>query len=94
MRVHDGVIGSLGPQHRERRDVPPVEEEVQVVPLPIPQAPDVPGPVAREPDLDVVQPVLCERVQKRHAAARSDREAGNVLLLREVSRHTNHVALE
>ena len=88
------MIGSLGSQHQERLGDLPVDEQFQRLWVGTLQAPDVSDPVAREPYLEVVLSVLRERVGKGHAAARSDREAGYMLFLREVRRRANHVALE
>ena len=76
------------------RDRLPVEQHHQLVRTGIAQPADVSCQIAHEPDLDLVLAVLDERVGHRHAAARADRQAGQMIFLREVGRQANDVALE
>src|SRR2546428_5543891 len=86
------AVGGLLDRNRPNRR--PVEQHLHLVRLRIPQAVDVPGITAREVNLDVVLSVLRERVTNRNPTPRADRESLYMLLLREVGRDANDVALQ
>ncbi len=92
--VQKRIVAIVGPLDRQRPDRRPVEQQLDLVRLRIPQALDVPGIAAREQDLDVVLAVLRERVTSRHPATRADRESRDMVFLRDVGRDANDVALQ
>ena len=78
--VQQRIVAILGPLDRQRPDRRAVEQHLDLVRLRVPQALDVPGITAREPDLDVVLAVLRERVTSRNPATRADRKSGYMAL--------------
>src|SRR5213592_2075694 len=79
---------------RNRPNRRPVEQQLHLVWLRVPQAVDVPRIAAREVNLDVVLSVLREIVTNRNSTTRSDRESRYMLFLRDVLRNANDVALQ
>src|SRR5262245_47906392 len=92
--VEERVVAIGGLLDRQRPDRGPIEQYLDLVRLRFLQAVDVAGVAAREPDLDVVLAVLRERVTSRKAAARPDRQSGDVLFLRDVGGNAKDVALQ
>jgi len=58
------------------------------------QSADVSAQIAREPNLDLVLAVLDECMGHRRPAARAQRQAGQMICLREVGGQANDIALE
>src|SRR2546426_4927160 len=92
--VDKRVVSIGGSLDSELPNGRPVEQQLDLVRLRVLQPVDVPGITAREPDLDVVLSVLHERIRNRNPSARADRKSRNVLLLRDIGRDSNDVALE
>src|SRR5881397_4383211 len=85
------TVGGLLDRNRPNRR--PVEQQLHLVWLRVPQAVDVPGIAAREVNLDVVLSVLREIVTNRNPTTRADRQSRYMLFLRDVFRDANDVAL-
>ena len=76
---------SLGRLHREHLDAFPVEQELHIVRFVQPL--DVLVAISRQPNLDFVFAVEWKRVVGQGPAARADRQALEMFLLREVRLH-------
>ena len=92
--VEQRVVAVNRPRHREAPDRHPVEQQLQLVRARVAQAADIAAAVARQQHLDVVLPVLRERVRHEHAAASADRQPRHVLFLGRVRGHPDHGALD
>ena len=85
-----GVFVGAGRLDRFQCDALAVDQHLDLVRFL--EALDLLVTVAREPHLDFVVPILRENVGKRRAATRADRQALDVLLLRDIGRNAKRVA--
>src|SRR6266568_5387765 len=88
------IVAVGGFLDRNRPNRHPVEQQLHLVGLRVPQTVDVPRIAAREVNLDVVLSVLREIVTNRNPTTRADRESRYMLFLRDVGRDVNDVALQ
>src|SRR3989475_7534476 len=87
------IVAVGGFLDRNRPNRRPVEQQLHLVRLRVPQAVDVSGIAAREVNLDVVLTVLRKIVTNRNPTTRADWESRYMLFLRDVFRDANDVAL-
>ncbi len=72
----------------------PVEQHHELVRTGFPQPADESFQIPREQDLDLVFAVLGKRIRGRYAAARAQRQPGQLIFLREIGSRANDVALQ
>src|SRR5437867_7889704 len=87
------IVAVGGFLDRNRPNRRPVEQQLHLVWLRVPQAVDVPGIAAREVNLDVGLSGLREIVTNRNPTTPADRQSRSMLFLRDVFRDANDVAL-